>query len=223
MFLFFALVKVSYMIVIFALLGILGFSILFLTPLPFLVSSSSASSPSILIVSFAIFVSNLFCIFSLFLLVLFALLSVSSGISSPSLLVPSALSVPYLNILGLPALPLGSTLVSGPFLLGCDDVSIGAWDEDADIVALRLCLLTLVGCNASSPEEKIGMLSGKTLGGLMWCICSVTVGLDCLKTSPLWFIAVSSLLFIAWFLLCSSSAFICEACCVEDDGTVGVV
>ena len=162
MFLFFVLVKVSYMIVIFALLGGLGFSIVFLTLLPFLVSSSSASSPSIFTVaSFAIFASSLFCIFSLFLfvLLLFFLLVVSSG-SSPSLLVPSARSVPCLNIFGRPALPLGSTLDSGSFLFGCDDISIGAWFEDAETVALRFFPLTFVGCKSSSPEEKIGMLSG---------------------------------------------------------------
>ena len=57
----------------------------------------------------------------------------------------------------------------------------------------------------------------------MWCICSDIVGLLCLKISPLWFIAVSSFLFIALSPLCWSCAFSWDACWVFDDGTVGVV
>ena len=150
-----ALLKASYIGCIPTLLGKMGLCIVLLTLLPFLVSSSSASSPSILAVAdFAIFASNLFSTFSMFLFVLlFFLLLVSSG-SSPSLLVPSALSVPYLNIFGRPALPLGSTPVSGSFLLALLDTSNGAWFEDADTVVLRFFLLTFVDCNASLPEEK---------------------------------------------------------------------
>ena len=44
----------------------------------------------------------------------------------------------------------------------------------------------------------------------------------CLNTSPLWFIVVSSLLFVALSPLCVNSACSCDACWVLDDGIVGV-
>ena len=56
----------------------------------------------------------------------------------------------------------------------------------------------------------------------MWCICSGIVGLLCLKTSPLWFIAVSSLLLVAVFALCVSSALRWDAWVVDELGIVGV-
>ena len=64
----------------------------------------------------------------------------------------------------------------------------------------------------------IGKNSGATHGGCKPKSCSASVGLACLNTSPLWFIAVSSFLFIAVFLLCSSSTCICDACCNLVDG-----
>ena len=48
------------------------------------------------------------------------------------------------------------------------------------------------------------------------------VGLFWLKISPLWFIVVSSLRFLDASPLCCSSACICDACWVLDDGIVGV-
>ena len=81
-----------------------------------------ASSSGCCACSLALLPSSLSCCFFLFLFCLFAFFGLSSSGSSPSLFVPSGLSVPGLNLLGRPALPLGSALVSGSALF--DDVAV---------------------------------------------------------------------------------------------------
>ena len=98
-------------------------------------------------------------------------------------------------IFGLPDLPSISGVALLLLLLTSITSTIGICkvsndDADADAVALLLGLGFGLGvaCGIASSSVAMLKLSGfmgvKTLGGLMWCICSVIVGLFCLNTSP---------------------------------------
>ena len=111
--------------------------------------------------SLAILPSILNCCFCLFLFFLFAFFGLSSSGSSPSLFVPSGLSVPCLNFFGRPTLPLGSILVSGSALFDVVTVSI-AWAGCGKIgIAVSLDDWALLALSFGF----VGFLSAAATGG----------------------------------------------------------
>ena len=85
----------------------------------------------------------------------------------------------------------------------------GGWLLDVAVALFLICVSVI---NSSVSDIGTGVSTGligvNVLGGFMWCICWVMVGLFCLNISPLWFIVVSSLLLLDASPLCCSSVCI---------------
>ena len=147
------------------------FCIVFLTPLRLSGVSSSASS------SLALAPPNdKFGLLLPFVLLFFLGTSLSG--SSPSLFSALGLVSVYFT-LGLPALPFGSTCVSGEPLLDEAPTSISTagkgWLLELGMSCLRfLFRVSPISASSLSDIAKFcGLIGAKLLGGLMWCIFSI--------------------------------------------------